>query len=148
MVDGTVPFEKIYEDETHLSFLTIFPNTEGLTVVIPKDHHDSAAFQQSDEILKDLIIASKKTANILTNYYEDVGRCGMVLEGFGVNHLHAKIYPLHGTNTDKWRELEGEGKKDYFKMYPGYICSNNSELADAQELKKLAQNIRNSSELE
>jgi histidine triad (HIT) family protein len=144
MVAGIIPFNKIYEDSTHLAFLTIYPNTEGLTVVIPKEHHDSSAFEQSDKVLADLIMASKKTANILTNYYQDVGRCGMVLEGFGVNHLHSKIYPLHGTNVKEWKQLESDNKKDYFKTYPGYICSNNSDLADSKELETLSEKIRKS----
>lgn len=144
MVEGKIPFNKIYEDDKHLAFLTIFPNTEGATVVISKEHHGSSAFEQSDEVLKKIIIATKNTANILTNYYQDVGRCGMVLEGFGVDHLHAKLYPLHGTNIKEWKPMESGDKKDYYEMYPGYICSNDSELADSKELETLAERIRQS----
>ena len=144
MVAGKIPFNKIYEDDKHLAFLTIFPNTRGATVVISKEHHGSSAFEQSDEVLKNIIIATKNTANILTNYYEDVGRCGMVFEGFGVDHLHSKIYPLHGTNIKGWKPIESGKKKDYYKIYPGYICSNDSELADYKELETLAEKIRES----
>jgi len=144
IVSGEVPSHKVYEDEKHLAFLTIFPNTPGATVVISKDHHASSAFEQSDEVLKEIIIATKKTANILTNYYKDVGRCGMVFEGFGVDHLHAKLYPLHGTAIADWKPIESETKKDYYEMYPGYICSNDSHLADNDELTILAKKLRES----
>ncbi len=137
-----IPCYKIYEDEKHLAFLTIFPNTEGATVVITKEHHGSSAFEQSDVVLQELIVATKKTANILKNYFEDVGRCGMVFEGFGVDHLHSKLYPLHGTNISEWKPIESGKKKDYYQKYPGYVCSNDSELADNNMLSELAKNIR------
>ena len=55
---GEIHSYTIWEDEKHLAFLTIYPNTIGATVVITKEHHDSYAFDASDEILTDLIIAS------------------------------------------------------------------------------------------
>ncbi len=144
MVAGEVPFHEVYQDDEHLAFLTIFPNTGGATVVIPKEHYGSSAFEQPDQVLQKLIIATKKTAQILTKFYEDVGRCGMVFEGFGIDHLHAKIYPLHGTNNSEWKPIESGTKKDYFETYPGYICSNDSHMADSEILKNLAQEIQNS----
>ena len=146
MVSGEIPYHMVYEDEKHLAFLTIFPNTKGATVVISKEHHGSSAFEQSDTVLQDLIIATKKTANILTNYFENVGRCGMVFEGFGIDHLHSKLYPLHGTKIQEWQPIESETKNDYYETYPGYVCSNDSERADDSMLSELAKNIRESQE--
>ena len=48
---------KIWEDEEHLAFLSIFPNTEGFSVVIPKTHYPSYVFNLDDQILENLIIA-------------------------------------------------------------------------------------------
>lgn len=144
MISGDIPYHEIYQDEAHLAFLSIFPNTEGVTVVIPKKHHESNAFEQSDEVLQQLIIATKKTALLLQNYYEDVDRCGMVFEGFGVNHLHAKLYPLHGTKIEKWEPIESQTNNSYFEKYPGYISSNDSNRADDEKLAKLADKIRKS----
>lgn len=142
MVAGTIPYHEIWSDEHHLAFLTIFPNMLGTTVVIPKEHHGSSPFEQVDAVLHQLISATKKTANILTNYFEDVGRCGMVFEGFGVDHLHAKLYPLHGTNLAEWKPIESSENNRYFEMYPGYISSNDSHRADDAQLAELAKNIR------
>lgn len=36
IVEGKAPCHKVWEDEHHLAFLSIFPNTDGFTVVIPK----------------------------------------------------------------------------------------------------------------
>lgn len=144
IVKGESPAHEVWSDDKHLSFLSIFPNTEGFTVVIPKDHHGSYAFDQDDKVLQDLIVATKKTAKILDNYFEDVGRTGMFFEGYGVDHLHAKLSPMHGTNTDEWKPIESERKRTYFEKYPGYLCSNNSDPADNEKLAELAKSLRES----
>ncbi len=43
IVEGKAPCHKVWEDEHHLAFLSIFPNTDGFTVVIPKKHYPSYA---------------------------------------------------------------------------------------------------------
>ncbi len=60
IVRGELPSHKIWEDETHLAFLTIFPNTEGFSVVIPKEHYDSYLFDLTDEVVTGLVLAAKK----------------------------------------------------------------------------------------
>lgn len=142
---GKIPCHKIWEDEKHLAFLSIFPNTEGFSVVITKDHHGSYAFDQTDKVLQELIVATKKTAKILDHYFADVSRCGMFFEGFGVDHLHSKIYPMHGTgDLTNWAPIESKKINTYFKQYPGYLASNDSARADDQQLAQLAQKIRDS----
>ena len=143
MVRGEMPCNKIWEDEKHLAFLTIFPNTEGFTVVIPKKHYPSYAFDLPDEVLADLIKATKKVAKLLDRSFADVGRTGMFFEGFGVDHVHAKLFPMHGTNIPKWKPLKSDIDK-YFNQYEGYISSHDYKRADDEKLAKLAEKIRNS----
>ncbi len=145
IVAQKIPAHIIWEDETHLAFLSIFPNTNGFTVVIPKKHFTSYAFAQNDQVLSELIVATKKVANILDNYFKDVGRTGMFFEGFGVDHLHSKLFPMHGTgDMEQWAKIESKTMNDYFEYYPGYLSSNDSKRADEQQLTKLAQKIRKS----
>ncbi len=145
IVTQEMPAHIIWESETHLAFLSIFPNTDGFTVVIPKKHYESYAFAQEDQVLSDLIIATKKVANILDNYFEDTARTGMFFEGFDVDHLHSKLFPMHGTgNMKKWANVESKKMNKFFKLYPGYLSSNNSEKANNQQLINLAQKIRKS----
>ena len=143
IAQGKAPAHVIWEDEKHMAFLSIFPNTEGFTVVIPKKHYGSYAFDQTDAVLCDLTLATKKVARILDAYYDDVSRCGMFFEGFGVDHLHSKLFPMHGTgNIAKWAMIESEKFDRYFPQYPGYLSSNNAGRADDQELAALAAKIR------
>jgi diadenosine tetraphosphate (Ap4A) HIT family hydrolase len=145
IAQGKAPAHLIWEDEKHMAFLSIFPNTEGFTVVIPKDHYDSYAFEQNDEVLSELVLATKRVAQILDSYFEDVGRTGMFFEGFGVDHLHSKLFPMHGTgDMDKWQPIESKERKTYFEQYPGYLASNDSDRADDTKLAALAEKIRNS----
>jgi histidine triad (HIT) family protein len=147
IVAGEAPAHKIWEDDKHLAFLSIFPNTEGFSVVIPKDHYGSYAFEQPDEVLSALVLATKKVARALDTYFEDVGRTGMFFEGFGVDHLHSKLFPMHGTgNMTDWAMIESEKFDRYFEKYPGYLSSNNSHRGDDQKLAELAKKIRQSAQ--
>ncbi len=142
IVKGEVPCHKIWEDEKHLAFLGIFPNTEGMTVVIPKKHYSSYAFDLPEDGLKDLVVAAKKVGKLLDKKLEDVGRTAIVFEGFGVDHVHAKLFPMHGTDDMKnWKPIHSTINK-YFDKYEGYVSSHDSERADDEKLAELAKKIR------
>lgn len=80
IVKGEAPAHKIWEDEKHLAFLSIFPNTEGFSVVITKEHYSSYTFDLPEEVLIGLVKATKQTAKLLDAKLEDVGRTGMFLK--------------------------------------------------------------------
>lgn len=142
IVNGEAPCHKIWEDEKHLAFLSIFPNTEGFSVVITKDHHSSYAFDLPEDVLKDLVIAAKKVGKLIDSKLEDVGRTGMIFEGFGVDHIHAKLFPMHGTaSEEEWQQHNSDIDK-YFDKYEGYISSHDSKRANDEKLAKLAEKIR------
>ncbi len=142
IVSGEAPSYKVWEVDTHLAFLSIFPNTEGVTVVIPKKHLTSYIFDQTDEDVCSLMLATKKVAKLVDTKLEDVSRCAVVFEGFGVDHLHAKLFPMHGTeDMSEWRPIESE-KDDFYLVYPGYISSHDAKAADQEELAKLAKRVR------
>ncbi|MDO8590830.1 MAG: HIT family protein [bacterium] len=142
IVKGEAPSHKIWEDEKHLAFLSIFPNTEGFSVVITKEHYPSYAFDSSDEILTGLVLAAKKVAKLIDEKLPDVGRTGMILEGFGIDHLHAKLFPMHGTeNVKEWKPIKSNVDK-YFEKYEGYISSHDFKRADDAKLAEIAKKIR------
>lgn len=61
IIKGELPSTKIYEDETTLAFLDIHPVNIGHILVIPKEHFPNI-YETPDEILSDMMIASKKIA--------------------------------------------------------------------------------------
>ena len=138
------PHHLIDENENFMAFLTIFPNTEGATVIIPKKHYSSYAFDLEDNVLSDLILYSKKIAKKLDNFFEDVGRTALVFEGFGVDHIHAKLFPMHGTKQthENWQPIKSSIEK-YFIQYEGYISSHDFKRENDSKLAVLAEKIRN-----
>ena len=135
------PCNKIWENEEFLAFLSIFPNTEGFTVVITKTHYPSYCFDLPDDVLSRLILASKHVGKLLDSKLEDVGRTALILEGMGVDHAHTKLFPMHGTSKiKKWKPIISHVDK-YFEQYEGYISSHDYVRADDKELEKLSRKI-------
>lgn len=143
IIKNEMPCHLVDENEDFMAFLTIFPNTLGATVVIPKKHYPSYAFDLEDDILTGLMLYTKQIAKKLDYFFEDVGRTAMVFEGFGVDHIHAKLFPMHGTKQmhENWKQVSSNVDK-YFDQYEGYISSHDFKRADDGELAKLAEGIR------
>ncbi|OGE88570.1 MAG: diadenosine tetraphosphate hydrolase [Candidatus Doudnabacteria bacterium RIFCSPLOWO2_02_FULL_49_13] len=141
IIAGTVPSHKVWEDAKHLAFLTIFPNTEGVTVVVTKDHHNADFYAVDESVFADISIAARKVGQLLIDRLDDVGRTGIVFEGFGINHLHVKLFPMHGTKLDSWQPIHSDVDK-YFEKYEGYISSHDYKRDDDEKLAKLAAKIR------
>ncbi len=142
IVAGEIPSHKVWESKTHLAFLTIFPNTDGATVVIPKKHYPSYALQLPDDALLSLMQATKIVAEKLDKALHDVGRTALVFEGFGIDHVHAKLFPMHGTkDMGTWKPIKSN-IDHFFKKYEGYISSHDGKRADDKELALLAAKIR------
>lgn len=140
IVKGEIPAHTIWEDTDHMAFLSIFPNTEGFSVVIPKKHYPSYAFDTPDEVLTSLVLAAKKTAQLIDKKL-NVGRTALIFEGFGVHHLHAKLFPMHGTQKDHWVGTRNVPSK-YFTHYEGYVSSHDHTRADDSYLAELAKKIK------
>lgn len=147
IVNGNIQTPGVfYEDESFMAFLSIFPSTEGHTVVIPKAHFPSDVLSLPDEKLQEFIVAAKKVSNILLNHFDDVGRVGLIMEGTGVDHAHIKLVPMHGTEHMKqgvWKQYLSN-KHEFFTKYEGYIVSNDGPKGDIEKLKSLANQLKKS----
>lgn len=143
MAVGEMPCHKIWEDEKHLAFLTIFPNTPGFSVVTTKEHHGSYVADVPAEVADGIFRAARTVAKKLDAAFSDVGRTAFIFEGFGVDHLHCKLVPLHGTKSDEWKQHKSAGDKQFFTKYPGYVVSYDYDRADDTELAQIAEKIRN-----
>jgi len=125
-----------------MAFLSRWPNTEGFSVVIPKEHFSSYVFDNDDKVIIDITLAAKEVAKLIDTAFDDVGRTGMIFEGFGVDHLHAKLFPMHGTGKMKeWQQFKSN-IDTYFEKYQGYISSHDSREVSDEELAKTAEKIR------
>ena len=136
----------IRESDTHIAFLWIFPNTEWMSVVIPKEHLSSDCLNLTDTQLTELVLAAKQAAKKLENAYEDVWRVGLIMEWTGVDHAHMKLYPMHHTRSlQNWsREKMERNEKKWFEIYEWYMTSLEGKRVDDEALKKLAERISSS----
>jgi diadenosine tetraphosphate (Ap4A) HIT family hydrolase len=99
-----------------------------------------------DDVLKRFIVAAKKVTLVLENYFADVGRVGVIMEGTGIDHAHIKLVPMHGTGYMKkgeWRQVLS-GKEFWFPKYEGWISSGGGPKADRDGLKALAEGLKES----
>lgn len=94
IVEGEIPSFKFWEDQNHIAFLSIYPDIEGMTILIPKTHYPSYIFEQNENIINELMTAAKKVSKILDKKLDNIARTCVLFEGFEVDHLHAKLYPI------------------------------------------------------
>ncbi|MBI4163989.1 MAG: HIT domain-containing protein [Candidatus Aenigmarchaeota archaeon] len=139
IVNGDIDCAKVWEDGEFLAILDVNPNTNGMTLVIPKKHYESYVFDIPESVYKKLMVASRKVGKILEKGL-NVKRVAMVMEGLGMNHAHIKLYPLHGL-LDRFKEMWAEDKV-FFEKYKGYLSTQLGPKKDIEELKKLAKEIR------
>ena len=128
----------VWEDDKHLAFLTPFPNTPGLTVVIPKTNTGDYLFSIDDQAYTDLLAATKTVAKLLEKAL-DVTRVALVFEGTGVAYVHAKLYPLYGklaSQTDVWSD-----HTEFVEEYRGYITTVEGPKMDDAQLKEIQTKI-------
>ena len=94
IVKGEIPSFKFWEDQNHIAFLSIYPDTEGMTILVPKNHYSSYVFEQKKEVINKLMLAAKKVSKILDARLDNIERTCLLFEGFEIDHLHAKLYPI------------------------------------------------------
>ena len=107
IIRGDIPCHKIYEDDRVIAFLDVHPLAEGHTLVVPKqqiDHlwdMDDAAYEYLWRVVKRLGAHIKMTLS--------PARVGVVVEGFGVPHVHVHLVPIeHGDDLKKPQDLAGD----------------------------------------
>ncbi len=147
IVNGKIPASIYWQNEEFLAFLSIDPNTEGFSCVIPKKHFGSDVLKMPDDVLQRFIIAAKEVSVKIENFYSDVGRVGLIMEGTGIDHAHIKLSPMHGTENLKngqWQQFLS-GKSFWFEKYEGWISSGSGPMVDPEKLKELGEKLKNNS---
>ncbi|MCE1164817.1 MAG: HIT family protein [Bacteroidetes bacterium] len=139
IANGDIASFKIWENEEFFAILDIFPNTKGMTLVIPKEHYDSYAFDMPDEVYARFLMAAREVGKLLDEKL-NVNRTAMVIEGMGVNHAHIKLYPLHGVGKD-FSAMIPEGNI-FFEKYQGYLSTQLGPKADTAFLEEIIEKFR------
>ena len=138
IVRGEMSSYKVWEDDGHLAFLTPFPNTPGLSVVIPKTNLGDYVFSLTDQQYDALLRATRQVARLLERAL-GVQRVALVFEGTGVAYVHAKLIPLHGelaAQTDVWSD-----HTSFSESYQGFITTAEGPAMPDDQLTAIQQKI-------
>ncbi|XP_059203414.1 uncharacterized protein LOC131982810 [Centropristis striata] len=131
---------RVWEDSEHVAFLTPYPNSPGLTVVVPRKQLSSDIFKLEESDYKALILATYKVAKLLEEGMRARG-VALIFEGFEIDYAHAKLIPLlPSPDGTKPAKLQPE----CFQSYPGYVSSLDGPAADPAALKKIHSKITQS----
>ncbi len=119
IIEGSIPSEKIYEDNDVLVFLDINPTTNGDSLIIPKKH-----YKDFREIDNDLLNHMYNIIKKLYPIYQEKLHCdGLTIShntdyGQDIKHFHIHFIPRY--------------KDDEVKHF-----SNKEKLKDIKEIKEL-----------
>ncbi|MES2225566.1 MAG: HIT family protein [Patescibacteria group bacterium] len=122
IIDRELPAEILYEDDSVIVILDRFPNTEGQTVVIPKQPAPYI-FDLDPETYLHLMEVTKKMARILDQTFGTLRTC-MIVEGFDVPHVHVRLYPI----------VSG-----HLALAPGPMASDETLKEVAEKIRKVSQ---------
>lgn len=98
IVEGSIPSEKIYEDEHVIAFMDIMPVTKGHVLIIPKTHRENL-YEMTSEEAAQLFSVAPKIANVLKEEFTPAGL--NVLQNNGapagqaVFHFHMHLIPRY-----------------------------------------------------
>jgi len=96
IVEKKIPSQILFENDTNLAFLDIFPVSKGHTIVIPKNHYNNLEDIPVNELAELFGVVKKISSrihkklkidgyNILQNNFKAAGQI--------INHFHIHIIP-------------------------------------------------------
>lgn len=94
IIKGKIPSHKVYEDESTLAFMDIYPMQRGQVVVVPKKQI-GAVWDLTNEDYAALMLTVKKVGTKLREVFPEKDRIGVMIEGMEVaDHAHVKVFPF------------------------------------------------------
>ncbi len=118
IIDGQIPSFKVYENNSVLAFLDIFPLSKGHTVVIPKKHYYNF-LDMPEEDMGDFFMELKKISSLIKEKLKIDGfnlvQNNFPAAGQVISHFHFHIIP----------RMKGDGP---LKMIPGKVQAKEDDL--------------------
>lgn len=107
IIKGEIPCHRIYEDDRVIAFLDVHPLHEGHTLVVPKTQVDHLwDLPQDDYVYLWNIV---KTLGDHVRQTLETPRVGVMVEGFGVPHVHVHLVPIEsGEDLKRHQDMSAE----------------------------------------
>lgn len=93
IIAGKLAAQKIWEDDRFLAFLDHKPINPGHTLLIPKNHYEYL-FDLDEKTYSRMVKRARMLAKPLRAAMNSQ-RVGVLVEGFGVAHLHIHLVPIN-----------------------------------------------------
>ncbi|KAL7753119.1 hypothetical protein RI367_001571 [Sorochytrium milnesiophthora] len=128
---------RVWESETHVAFLTPFPNMEAFTVLVPRRHLSSDILGLDEGDYASLMHATHATAQALKRALS-CEQVAMIFEGFEIDYAHVKLIP-HLSSSATGMQHESV----YHETYQGYVTTQpGPAITSVTKLDALAQKMR------
>ncbi|MCM3639373.1 HIT family protein [Sporosarcina luteola] len=133
IVEGTLPSEKIYEDENVVVIMDVMPVTKGHVLLIPKIHRENL-YDVTEEEASQLFSVAPKIANLLKEEFKPAGmnllQNNGAPAGQAVFHFHMHFIPRYdqtdGFESD-WNPKVEEFPQERIQEIANQIRSRFSE---------------------
>ena len=127
IIEGTLPSEKIYEDEHVIAIMDIMPVTKGHLLLIPKKHLENL-YEFTGEEASHLFSVAPRIANVLKEEFKPAGmnllQNNGAPAGQAVFHFHMHFIPRYD-QTDgfqsQWDPKVEEFTQERIKEIAGQI---------------------------
>ncbi|XP_035254511.1 uncharacterized protein LOC118216953 isoform X1 [Anguilla anguilla] len=131
---------RLWDDHAHVAFLTPFPNSPGLTVVVPRRPLSSDIFSLEEEDYRALALASRQVAQLLQKGL-GAWAVALIFEGFEIDYAHAKLIPLLPPPGEQPPTCHSP---QFSTVYPGYVTSADGPAASPESLAEIHTRITQS----
>jgi histidine triad (HIT) family protein len=114
IVGNKAPAQKLWEDEEFLAFLDIKPINPGHTLLVPRRHFEYL-FDLGEPLYSQIFQRAKLLAAPIKTAM-GARRIGMIVEGFGVAHLHVHLVPINKGGELIRRGVEGVTAEEFAQV--------------------------------
>lgn len=128
IVNGSIPSEKVYEDEHVIAFMDITPVTKGHVLVIPKTHRENV-YDLTEEEAANLFKVVPRIANALKTTFQPAGM--NLLQNNG-SHAGQSVFHFHLHLIPRYDERDG--------FTPGW--NPQVETLTPERIQQLAASVR------
>lgn len=94
IIEGEIPGEVVWSDETCAAFLDIAPLTRGHALVVPRVEVDLWT-DLEPSTMAHLIDVARVIGRAQVEVFDGV-RAGLIIQGFEVPHAHVHVFPASG----------------------------------------------------
>lgn len=102
IIKGEVPTLKLYEDDKVMVIMDAYPNVDGHTLIIPKEHYDTF-MDLPDELVTHINNISKKYTNHIMERLDakELSICVNYGNAQKIKHYHMHLLPNYGLRPTK-----------------------------------------------